>query len=83
VSGRRRHSRSSSPGARFLRARRIALAEGRDTRLSFAQRGSRQADEGCALVNTGWAYYLVSLQQYLQTGPGAPHPAKNFARLLR
>ena len=38
-------------------------AEGGDTVLSFAHRGFAQADEGYALVTTGWAYYLVSLQQ--------------------
>jgi hypothetical protein len=72
VSGHRRHFKSSSPGARILPARRSALAEGRDTPLSFAQRGFRRADEGYARVNTGWAYYLVRLQHHLETGQGAP-----------
>jgi uncharacterized protein YndB with AHSA1/START domain len=58
-------------------------AEGGDTVLSFAHRGFRQADEGYALVTTGWAYYLVTLQQYLETEQGAPHPEKNFTRMLR
>jgi hypothetical protein len=34
-------------------------------------------------VNTGWAYYLVSLQQYLETGLGAPQPDIDFARIVR
>jgi uncharacterized protein YndB with AHSA1/START domain len=58
-------------------------AEGSDTVLSFAHCGFAQANEGYALVNTGWAYYLVSLQQYLETGQGAPQQQKDFARVLR
>lgn len=58
-------------------------AEGGDTVLSFAHRGFGQADEGYALVTTGWAYYLVSLQQYLETGKGAPHPDIDFSRVIR
>lgn len=58
-------------------------AEGSDTVLSFAHRGFAQADEGYARVTTGWAYYLVSLQQYLETGRGAPHPDIDFARVIR
>ena len=58
-------------------------AEGSDTMLSFAHRGFKEGNEGYALVNTGWAYYLVSLQQYLQTGRGAPHPDVDFARVIR
>ena len=69
---------------RFSIARRFDLrAEGSDTMLSFAHRGFKEANEGYALVNTGWAYYLVSLQQYLQTGRGAPHPDIDFARVIR
>jgi uncharacterized protein YndB with AHSA1/START domain len=56
--------------------------EGEDTILSFAHRGFAEAGEGYALVNTGWAYYLVSLQQYLETGRGAPQQEKDFARVL-
>ena len=33
-------------------------------------------------VNMGWAYYLVSLQQYLEKGAGAPHPDVDFARVI-
>jgi hypothetical protein len=43
-----------------------------DTVLSFAHRGFEQTNEGYALCTTGWAYYLVSLQQYLKKGKGAP-----------
>jgi len=58
-------------------------AEGSDTVLSFAHRGFKQADEGYARTTTGWGYYLVSLQQYLETGKGAPHPDIDFARVTR
>jgi len=58
----------------------LASKEG-DTVLSFAQRGFKQADEGYALVTTGWAYYLVSLQQYLERGKGTPQQDKDFAIL--
>jgi hypothetical protein len=42
--------------------------------LSFAHRGFAQADEGYARVTTGWGYYLVSLQLYLETGKGDGEP---------
>jgi uncharacterized protein YndB with AHSA1/START domain len=58
-------------------------AEGIDTALLFAHRGFPQPDDVYALCNTGWAYYLVSLQQYLQTGQGAPSPNIDFARILQ
>jgi uncharacterized protein YndB with AHSA1/START domain len=58
-------------------------AEGGDTVLSFAHRDFKHADEGYARVTTGWAYYLVSLQQYLEAGKGAPHPDVDFARVIR
>lgn len=51
--------------------------------LAFAQRGFPQADEVYALTTTGWAYFLVSLQQYLETGHGGPSPHIDFARMLR
>jgi hypothetical protein len=57
-------------------------AEGSDTVLSFAHRGFNQADEGYARVTTGWAYYLISLQQYLETGKGARRPDIDFARVI-
>ena len=57
-------------------------ADGTDTVLSFAHRGFAEANEGYALVTTGWAYYLVSLQHYVETGKGAPHPERDFARML-
>ena len=58
-------------------------AEGSVTVLSFAHRGFRREDEAYALFTTGWAYYLVSLQQYLETGEGAPSPDIDFARVVR
>jgi hypothetical protein len=51
--------------------------------LSFAHRDFKQADEVYALTTTGWGYYLVSLQQYLETGTGAPSPDIDFARVIR
>jgi uncharacterized protein YndB with AHSA1/START domain len=48
--------------------------EADSTVLSFAHRGLKQADESFAMVNTGWAYYLMSLKRYLEAGKGAPHP---------
>jgi uncharacterized protein YndB with AHSA1/START domain len=51
--------------------------------LLFAHRGFAQANEAYAAVNTGWAYYLVSLQQYLETGTGAPSPDLDFRRMVR
>ncbi len=49
--------------------------------LSFAHRGFKQANEEYPLSTTGWGYYLVSLQQYLETGKGSPHPDIDFARI--
>jgi hypothetical protein len=51
--------------------------------LSFAHRNFKQADEVYALTTMGWGYYLVSLQQYLETGKGAPSPDIDFARVIR
>ena len=56
--------------------------EAGDTVLCFAHRGFKQADEGYARTTTGWGYYLVSLQQYLEAGKGAPHPDVDFARVI-
>jgi uncharacterized protein YndB with AHSA1/START domain len=50
--------------------------------LALAHRGFPQSDDIYALCNTGWAYYLVSLQQYLEKGQGAPSPDVDFARML-
>jgi uncharacterized protein YndB with AHSA1/START domain len=58
-------------------------AEGGATVLLFAHRGFEQANEGYALVNMGWAYFLVSLRQYLEMGKGAPHPNVDFARVIK
>jgi uncharacterized protein YndB with AHSA1/START domain len=52
------------------------------TEILFAHRGFQQADDIYALCTTGWGYYLVSLQQYLETGRGAPSPDIDFARVL-
>ncbi len=57
--------------------------EGTGTAVLFAQRGFARADDAYALVSMGWAYYLVSLQQYLETGAGAPHPDVDFTRVVR
>ena len=53
------------------------------TVLRFAHRGFQQADDTYALCTTGWGYYLVSLQQYMQTGKGAPSPDIDFARVVQ
>jgi uncharacterized protein YndB with AHSA1/START domain len=58
-------------------------AKGPETMLSFAHRGFKEADDVYAMTTTGWGYYLVSLQQYLETGKGAPHPDMDFARMIR
>lgn len=50
--------------------------------LSFAHRGFAEESDGFARVTTGWAYFLVSLKQYLETGSGAPAPDVDFARLI-
>lgn len=58
-------------------------SEGSDTMLSFAHCGFEETDEIYALTTTGWGYYLVSLQQYLEMGEGAPSPDVDFARVIR
>jgi uncharacterized protein YndB with AHSA1/START domain len=57
--------------------------EGEHTVLSFAHRGFEEADEVYARTTTGWGYFLVSLQQYLETGSGGPSPDIHFARFMR
>ncbi len=57
-------------------------AEQGATAVRFAHRGFNEADDTYALCTTGWGYYLVSLQQYLQAGHGAPSPVIDFARML-
>ena len=47
-------------------------ADERATVLSFAHRGFAAADDGYARVTAGWGHYLLSLQQYLETGKGMP-----------
>ena len=51
------------------------------TVLAFAHRGFAEPDDIYAMTTTGWAYYLVSLQQYVETGDGAPDV--DFTRMLR
>jgi uncharacterized protein YndB with AHSA1/START domain len=58
-------------------------AEGEKTVLCFAHRGFVKADEAYALFTTGWGYYLVSLQQYVETGKGGPSPDVDFARIIK
>lgn len=53
------------------------------TALRFRHAGFPQHDDSYALTTTGWAYYLVSLQQYLERGEGAPHPQVDFAQMIR
>jgi predicted enzyme related to lactoylglutathione lyase/uncharacterized protein YndB with AHSA1/START domain len=57
--------------------------DGDDTVISFAHRDFKEADEAYAVTTTGWGYYLVSLQQYLETGEGAPSPDIDFARVIK
>ncbi len=52
-----------------------------DTMLHFSQDGYAAADDTFALMNTGWAYYLVSLKYYIETGKGAPSPKVDFSIL--
>ena len=47
-------------------------AEKGGTVLSFAHRGFEQPDEHYAQTTTGWGLYLLSLQQYMETGSGNP-----------
>ncbi len=54
----------------------------RGTTLSFAHCGFPKGDDEYAMCTTGWGYYLVSLQQYLQTGKGAPSPDVDFGRVI-
>ena len=53
------------------------------TMLAFAHRGFAEQDERFALYNTGWAYYLVSLKRWLETGQGSPAPDYDFVRLFK
>lgn len=51
---------------------------GDGTLLHFSQDGFAATDDTFALMNTGWAYYLVSLKYYTETGKGAPSPGVDF-----
>ena len=48
------------------------------TCLLFSQTGYAETDETFALMSKGWAYYLVSLKRYVETGKGAPSPNLDF-----
>jgi len=55
---------------------------GSGTTLRFSHSGFEESSECYALCTTGWAYYLVSLRQYLEEGHGAPSPDVDFSRML-
>ena len=57
-------------------------ADGDETALRFAHRGLRHADDGFARVTSGWAFYLASLRQYVETGAGVPHPETGILRIV-
>jgi hypothetical protein len=57
-------------------------AEPDATVLRLGHRGSREPTTPCALLTTGWGYYVVSLQQYLETGPSGPSPDIDLARVI-
>jgi len=52
------------------------------TLLFFTHCGYPRADETFALFNMGWAYYLVSLKRYVETGTGAPSPDVDFFQMI-
>jgi uncharacterized protein YndB with AHSA1/START domain len=52
------------------------------TTIAFFHRGFAEDDKWFALTTTGWGYYLVSLQQLLERGKGAPAPNVDFARMI-
>ncbi|MDB5533841.1 MAG: Aha1 domain protein [Hyphomicrobiales bacterium] len=59
------------------------MAENGDaTRIAFAHRGFKEANEAYALFTTGWAYYLVSLKRYVEIGEGGPNPDVDFIRIF-
>ena len=53
--------------------------DGGGTQVDFSQTGFARADETFDLMTRGWAYYLVSLKRYLETGKGAPSPHVDFS----
>ena len=59
--------------------------DGDDTVVAIAHRGFAEEEEsdGYARANDGWAQFLVSLQQFAETGRGAPHPDVDFSRVVR
>lgn len=48
--------------------------DGNDTILVFAHRGFPVANDGYASATMRWAFYLLSLKRYLETGTGTPNP---------
>ena len=58
-------------------------SDGNQTTVLFAHRGYPQADDNYALCTTGWGYYLVSLQLYLEKGEGAPSPDVDFGIVVK
>ncbi|HKT31002.1 MAG TPA: SRPBCC domain-containing protein [Gammaproteobacteria bacterium] len=58
-------------------------AEDGGTALRFAHRGFEHADDLFAYSATAWAYFLVSLKEYLETGKGMPHPDDVFSRDIK
>lgn len=52
------------------------------TTLRFAHRGFEAESDGYALVNTGWAYYLVSLKRHIESSRGLPQQKKDFVEVF-
>ena len=51
-------------------------AEGQGTTLNFLHEGLNQSFECYDVCESGWDYFLTSLQLYLETGKGTPHLKK-------
>jgi uncharacterized protein YndB with AHSA1/START domain len=47
---------------------------GAATRVVLLHAGYRAKNEVYEMCTKGWGYFLASLQSYLQTGKGTPHP---------
>jgi uncharacterized protein YndB with AHSA1/START domain len=55
----------------------ISRAQPDHTQLTFTQRyAGSLPDVAFGTFNFNWAYYLHSLQQYVETGAGTPHPGE-------
>lgn len=59
----------------------LLRAEAGGTVVAFAHRGFAEADDDYARVSTGWAWFLISLRQLVETGTGSPYPDVDFCRL--